>query len=97
MSDKDHHDDAEHDHPGIEPDIGLGYYAARVLAMEELIIEQGLIAEGDVQQMADEIDARSPTGRCRSRGARVDRPRVQGAAPRRPLGRGPGARLRDPP
>ena len=43
----------------------LGYFAGRVMAMESLLIEKGIIQGNDVQRMADEIDSQSPTDGAR--------------------------------
>ena len=62
------HDDRGHNdngHAGIEPDTGLGYYASRIMAIEELLIEKGVISENEVQSTADEIGSRSPADGAR--------------------------------
>ncbi len=53
-------------HPGGTPDIELSYRAKRSLAMQELLVEKGLIAPDDIQRSIDSALARSP-----SDGARV--------------------------
>ena len=55
-----------HDHPGVEPDSGLGDLAARVMAIEELMTGKGLIEHGEVQSMADRVDSRSPADGARA-------------------------------
>jgi len=53
-------------HPGGTPDIQLSYRATRSLAMQELLVEKGIIAPDDIQRSVESARARSP-----SDGARV--------------------------
>ncbi len=50
-----------HDHPGGTPDIRLSYRAKRSLAMQELLVEKGIIAPDDIQRSVDSALARSPS------------------------------------
>ena len=54
-----------HGLPDAEARDQLGYFAGRVMAMESLLIEKGIIQGNDVQRMADEIDSRSPADGAR--------------------------------
>ncbi len=60
------HDDNHPDHPGMARDEEMGYYALRARAMEELLGEKGICTSGEIQEMVDRIESRSP-----SDGARV--------------------------
>ena len=65
----DHHRGAEghgdHDHPGLEEDMELSERAARVLAMEEILVERGVIQPDDVPRLVDLIAASSPADGAR--------------------------------
>jgi nitrile hydratase len=51
MSDNHDHDNGQQDaHPGVQPDIRLGERARRGLAMQELLIEKGLVKREEVQR-----------------------------------------------
>lgn len=68
MSGDHHHgseDHAGHVHPGLEEDIELSRRAARVLAMEELLVQKGVIESDDVPRMVDMIAATSPADGAR--------------------------------
>ena len=61
------HGDHDHEeHPGMAHDEALGYYALRARAMEALLVEKGVCSPGEIQDMVDRVEARSP-----SDGARV--------------------------
>lgn len=62
-ADHDHHGD--HHHPGVAEDITLSEPARRLLAMEELLVEKGLIGPDDVRRVMDVIAARSPVDGAR--------------------------------
>jgi nitrile hydratase len=47
-----------HDHPGVQEDVGLGVRASRALAMHELLIEKGVIGEGDVDEAIEAVSKR---------------------------------------
>lgn len=49
-------DDHEHDHPKHE----LSYYAKRIYAMRELLVEKGIISEKDIQCQIEYQEARTP-------------------------------------
>lgn len=61
----DHHHHGDHHHPGIAEDIALSRPARRLLAMEELLVEKGLIGADDVRRVMDVIAARSPVDGAR--------------------------------
>ena len=48
-------------HPGGTPDIELSYRAKRSLAMQELLVEKGVIAPDDIQRSVESPLARSPS------------------------------------
>ncbi len=52
-------------HPGRPADAAPGYYARRAQAMESLLVEKGICAPGEVQEMVDRIEARSPADGAR--------------------------------
>ncbi len=53
-----HHDESEHE--GIQPDTGLSLPAKRALAIHELLVEKGVIANGEVRERAEAYRSRSP-------------------------------------
>ena len=60
----DHHNDTEH--PGVHPEIELSNWAKRALAIYELLIENGVVGNDEVREVAARVRARTP-----SDGARV--------------------------
>ncbi len=65
MGSEHHHTGHRHDHPGVADDITLSERARRMLAMEELLVQKGVIGPNDVQRVRDVIAARSPTDGAR--------------------------------
>ena len=61
----DHDHPGDHHHPGTEEDITLSQPARRLLAMEELLVEKGVIGADDVRRVMDVIAARSPVDGAR--------------------------------
>ena len=57
--------DHDHDHAGMEEDVELSDRAKRLLAMEELLIEKGVIGRDDVRRLVDVSGARSPADGAR--------------------------------
>ena len=55
-----HDDDSHGDHPGMQGDVALSERAKRILAIQELLIEKGVIEKEDVQRRANELNRRSP-------------------------------------
>ena len=55
----------DHDHPGMEDDVQLSERARRLLAMEELLVERGVVRRDDVQRLVDVAEARSPVDGAR--------------------------------
>ncbi len=53
----------EHDHP--HPKHELSYYAKRIYAIRELLIEKGVITQEDIQRQIDYMEARSPANGAR--------------------------------
>ncbi len=64
-SDHHHPGRGDHSHPGMAEDITLGERAQRMLAMEELLVQKGVIGPHDVQRVRDVIAARSPADGAR--------------------------------
>lgn len=64
-SDHHHGNNGDHDHPGVADDITLSERARRLLAMEELLVQKGVIGPDDVRRTRDVIAARSPTDGAR--------------------------------
>ena len=60
-----HGDHGHEDHPGMAHDEELGYYALRARAMEALLVEKGVCSPGEIQAMADRVEARSPADGAR--------------------------------
>ncbi|TAJ76237.1 nitrile hydratase subunit alpha [bacterium] len=52
-----------HDHP--HPKHELSYYAKRIYAIRELLIEKGVITQEDIQRQIDYMEARSPANGAR--------------------------------
>ena len=65
MSADEHHDHDDHDHPGMEDDVELSDRARRALAIEELLVEKGVVAPGDVRRLVDMTASRSPVDGAR--------------------------------
>ena len=59
------HDHGDHDHPGMEDDVELGDRAWRLLAMEGLLVEKGVIGPDEVRRIMDVVAARSPVDGAR--------------------------------
>jgi nitrile hydratase subunit alpha len=55
-----HHDLEEHGHEGVKPSAEAGRYAARIRAIEALLVEKSVLAEGDVRRQIEYMEARSP-------------------------------------
>ena len=55
----------DHDHPGMEDDVRLSERGRRLLAIEDLLIEKGVIRREDVQRVVDAADARTPADGAR--------------------------------
>ena len=67
MSTHTHHDHTHdgHEHEGMLEDVELSERARRVLAMEELLAEKGVIDRSEVQRLIDFQEARSPVDGAR--------------------------------
>ena len=61
MSDNDHDNGHGHAHEEHE----AGYYAGRIRAMEELLIEKGVLTEQDVRRQIEYMEARTPANGAR--------------------------------
>ncbi len=60
------HGDHDHDeHPGMAHDHEPGYYALRARAMEALLVEKGICSSVEIQDMVDQVEARSPADGAR--------------------------------
>lgn len=53
--------DSGNGHSDHDGDAELSPQARRSLAMQELLIEKGVVSRGDIQRKLEELDARSPT------------------------------------
>ena len=60
-----HDHDHGHEHEGMLEDVELSERARRVLAMEELLAEKGVIGGGEVRRLIDVTEARSPVDGAR--------------------------------
>ncbi len=60
-----HHDHDGHEHEGMLEDVELSDRARRAMAMEALLAEKGVIAEGEVRRLVDFMEARSPVDGAR--------------------------------
>ena len=58
MSDN-HHDESEHE--GIQLDIELSLPARRALAIHELLVEKGIIEQGEIRERTELFRSRSPS------------------------------------
>ena len=61
----DHDHGEDHHHPGLAEDLSLSEPARRLLAMEELLVEKGMIGAEDVRRVMDVIAARAPVDGAR--------------------------------
>ena len=64
----DTHRDGEHDgrhHEGVKPRAEADYYAGRIRAIEELLVEKGVLTKEDVRRQIEYLDARSPANGAR--------------------------------
>ena len=61
----DHDHGGDHRHPGLAGDLSLSDPARRLLAIEELLVEKGVIGADDVRRVMDVIAARSPVDGAR--------------------------------
>ena len=61
----DHHNDTEH--PGVHPEIELSNRAKRALAIYELLIENGVVGNDEVREVAARVRARTPSDGARGR------------------------------
>ena len=57
--------DGHEGHPGTESSQEISPYARRAQAMEALLVEKGICTTVDVQQMLDNVEARSPADGAR--------------------------------
>ena len=64
MSDT-HHDLEEHGHEGVKPSAEAGHHAARIRAIEALLVQKGVLAEEDVRRQIECMEARSPANGAR--------------------------------
>jgi nitrile hydratase len=62
------HRDGKHDgrhHEGVKPRAQTAYYAGRIRAIEELLVEKGVLTKEDVRRQIEYLDARSPANGAR--------------------------------
>ena len=62
-ADDGHGPDGAHDHP--HPEHELSYYARRVYAIRDLLVEKGVLSREDIQRQIDYIESRSPANGAR--------------------------------
>ena len=60
-----HHDREEHGHEGVKPSAEAGRHAARIRAIEALLVKKGILTEEDVRRQIEYIEARSPVNGAR--------------------------------
>ena len=60
-----HPDHEEHGHEGVKPSTEAGRHAARIRAIEALLVEKGVLAEEDVRRQIEYMEARSPANGAR--------------------------------
>jgi nitrile hydratase subunit alpha len=60
-----HHDLEEHGHEGVKPSAEAGHHAARIRAIEALLVEKGILTEEDVRRQIEYMEARSPVNGAR--------------------------------
>ena len=66
MSDHLHDNGHDHkEHEGVAPGAEAGYYATRIRAIEELLIERGVLTREDVRSQIEYMEARSPANGAR--------------------------------
>ena len=56
-----HHEREEHGYEGVKPSVDARRHAARIRAIEELLVEKGVLTEEDVRRQIEYMEARSPT------------------------------------
>ena len=59
------HRGGAHHHPGVAEDVTVGERVLRLYAIEELLVEKGVIGPDDVRRVMDVIAARSPVDGAR--------------------------------
>ena len=60
-----HHDLEEHGHNGVKPSAEAWRYAARIRAIEALLVEKGVLTKEDVRRQIEYIEYRSPANGAR--------------------------------
>ena len=60
-----HHNHEEHGHEGVNPSAKAGRHAARIRAIEALLVEKGVLTEEDVRRQIEYMEARSPANGAR--------------------------------
>ena len=56
-----HHEREEHGYEGVKPSVDARRHAARIRAIEELLVEKGILSEEDVRRQIEYMEARSTT------------------------------------
>ena len=59
------HDHDGHEHEGMLEDVELSERARRIMAIEELLAEKGVIGGDEVRRMVDVVEARTPVDGAR--------------------------------
>ncbi len=60
-----HHDLEEHGHEGVKPSTEAGRHAARIRAIEALLVEKGFLTREAVRRQIEYMEARSPANGAR--------------------------------
>jgi nitrile hydratase len=60
-----HHDLEEHGHNGVKPSAEVWRYAARIRAIEALLVEKGVLTKEDVRRQIEYMESRSPANGAR--------------------------------
>jgi nitrile hydratase len=60
-----HHDLEEHGHNGVKPSAEAWRYAARIRAIEALLVEKGVLTKEDVRRQIEYMESRSPASGAR--------------------------------
>ncbi len=60
-----HHDLEEHGHNGVKPSAEAWRYAARIRAIEALLVEKNVLTKEDVRRQIEYMESRSPANGAR--------------------------------
>jgi nitrile hydratase len=60
MSDTHHEREEQHGHEGVKPSAEAGRHAARIRAVEALLVDKGVLTEEEVRRQIEYMESRSP-------------------------------------